>query len=151
MKPAMMEAPVRAVVVALDAMMADNARAMYGQHPMAASSSDKGGSGIDDGINGIIVVGGIVIRVIVVVDAADKDPAEMMPVNESMTGISGNACSDGRCGNARCADDAAANERVRHAATAEAVAAASTAPMTNLNRQSVGNRFRRRSARIDRR
>ena len=92
----MVEAPVRAVIMALDAMMADDARAMHGQHPMAASSSDKGGSGIDDGIsgvNGIVVGGGIVIRVIVVIDAADKNPAEMTPVDESTTGISGTSIS----------------------------------------------------------
>src|SRR5579872_184202 len=111
--PAMMEAPVRAVIVALDAMMADDARAVHGQHPVAASSSDKGGSGIDDGISGvtgIVVVGGIVIRIIVVVDAADKNPAEMAPVSKSMSGISGagisrdtghsGGCDDGRSTNA---------------------------------------------------
>jgi hypothetical protein len=71
MKPAMMEAPVHAVVMALDAMMADDARAMHGQHPMAASSSDKGGSGID---GETIIIIGVVIRIVVVIDAADKAP-----------------------------------------------------------------------------
>src|SRR6202012_833637 len=100
MMPAMVEAPVRAVIMALDAMMADDARAMHGQHPVAASSSDKGGSGIDDGIsgvNGIVVGGGIVIGVIVVVNAADKTPAEMTPVGEAMTGISRDTRNSGRC------------------------------------------------------
>lgn len=140
--PAVMEVPVRAVGVALDAMMANDARAMHGQHPMAASSSDKGGSGIDDrigGINRLVVVGGIVIRVIVVVDAADKNPAEMMPVNESMAGISRNTgCGDtGRRDNG-CntnADRATTHERAAHAAakavaTAPAAGAAATASTT---------------------
>src|SRR6202012_3797319 len=121
MMPAMVEAPVREVIMALDAMMADDTRAMDGQHPVAASSSDKGGSGIDDGIsgvNGIVVGGGIVIRGIVVIDAADKNPAEMTPVDESTTGISGTSISRDtshrrRRGNASRtdADRAAANER----------------------------------------
>ena len=129
-----------AVVMALDAMVADDARAMHGRHPMAASSSDKGGSGIDDGISGInriVVVGGIVIRIIVVVDAADKNPAEVMPPSEPMAGISGNGISrdtrnSGRRDKGRStnADRAAANKRTAHVATAAETATAAPAART---------------------
>ena len=70
-------------IVARGPMMTDDARAMHGQHPAAASSSDKGG------IDGrIIVVIGVVVRIVVVIDAADKSPAEVASVNEGATGKS---------------------------------------------------------------
>lgn len=127
--PAMMEAPVNTVGVTLGPVMADNTRTVHGQHPIAASSSDKGGSGID-GVSGFIVgVIGIVIRVIVVIDAADKDPAEMMvPVDESMSGEMCNARPGNGCRNARrCrADGAAADEGAARAAGAETAEAMTT-------------------------
>ena len=49
---AMMMAPMD-TMVAYGAMMTDDARAMHGQHPVAASSSDKGG--VDGGI--IVIIG----------------------------------------------------------------------------------------------
>ena len=42
--PAVMMAPVDAVVMSRGTMVTDDARAMHGQHPAATSSSDKGGA-----------------------------------------------------------------------------------------------------------
>jgi hypothetical protein len=92
--PAVMVAPVNTVVMTRGAMVTDDARAMHGQHPAAASSNDKGGSGID---GGIIVDLGIVIRIIVVIDAADKNPAEATPMTEAVAGKSRSSGNDRGC------------------------------------------------------
>ena len=113
--PAVMMAPVDTVVMARGAMVTDDARTMHGQHPAAASSSDKGGSGID---GGIIVIVGIVIRIIVVIDAADKNPAEVTPMTKAVASKSRSPCNDRR----RHADRAAANDGATHAASAAATA-----------------------------
>src|ERR1700735_5030368 len=88
---AVMVAPVT-TIMPRGPMVADDARAMYGQHPAATSSSDKDGSRID---GGIIVGVGIVIRIIVVIDAADKSPAEVTPVTETAAGRSRSSCDRG--------------------------------------------------------
>lgn len=77
---AVMVAPVDPVV-ARGAMMASDARAMHGHHPAAASSTDKDGDGIDGRIIGIVVIIGVAIRVVVVIDAANK---EAMPMPETV-------------------------------------------------------------------
>src|ERR1700744_1667987 len=105
-------------------MVADEARGMYGQHPAATSSSDKDGSRID---GGIIVGVGIVIRIIVVIDAADKSPSEVTTGTEAVTGKPRHSWGAG----GRRADRAAANESTTHAANAAAAApttASSTTP-----------------------
>src|SRR5580693_5415932 len=107
---AVMVAPVT-MVMPRGPMVADDARAMHGQHPAAASSSDKGGSGID---GGIIVSVGIVIRIIVVIDAADKSPAEVTPMTKAATGKSRSSGNDRGCR----ADHAAANDGATRATSA---------------------------------
>lgn len=139
--PAVMMAPVDTVVMSRGTMVTDEARAMHGQHPAAAFSSDKGGSRID---GGIIVVIGSVVRIIVVIDAADKNPAEVTPVTETVAGKSRRSSNDRR----RRADRAAANDGAAHATCATAAApptassattAASTMTAANFNRQFAGN------------
>src|ERR1700729_4065392 len=115
--PAVMVAPVNTVVMTRGAMVTDDARAMHGQHPAAASSSDKGGSGIDGG--GIVGVGPV-IRIILVIDAADKNPAEVPPVTETAAGKSRSSCDRG------CRADRAAAKDSRTIHTASAAAAAPT-------------------------
>jgi len=146
---AMMMAPMD-TMVAYGAMMTDDARAMHGQHPVAASSSDKGGV---DG--GIIVIIGIVIRVVVVIDAADKGPAEVTPMAKGAAGKSRISRNSSR------ADRTAANGRTTKTATkartttaAVATTAAATmttaAATTDFNRPPIGNRVTDRShSRID--
>jgi hypothetical protein len=112
--PAVMVAPVD-TIVSRGAMATDDARTMHGQHPAAASTSDKGGSGID---GGIIVIVGIVIRIIVVIDAAGKNPAEVTPMTKAVAHKSRSACNDRRCRASR----AAANDGATHAASAAATA-----------------------------
>jgi hypothetical protein len=114
--PAVMVAPVNTVVMTRGAMVTDDARAMHGQHPAAASSSDKGGSGID---GGIVVGVGIVIRIIVVIDAADKNPAEVTPMTKAVAYKSRSSCNDRRC---RADRAAAKDSRTAHAASATATA-----------------------------
>lgn len=147
---AVMVAPVT-MVMPRGPMVADDARAMHGQHPAATSSSDKDGSRID---GGIIVGVGIVIRIIVVIDAADKSPSEVTTVTEAVTGKPRHSCE----GRGRRADRAAANESTTHAANAAAAApttASSTTttaamPATDLDHQAIGNRLARTCAcRID--
>ena len=150
--PAMMVAPVDAVVMAFGAI-ADDARAMHSQHPAAASSSDKGGNWIDGIICSVVV--GIIVRIIVVIDAADKNPAEAMPVN-AMAGKSRGSYNGRRRGDGR--RRATANERTADAAEAAgtmptapttsgasaATATATTAAVSaaDLNRQSAGSGLR---------
>ena len=142
--PAMMVAPVD-TVMACGAMMADDARAMHGQHPAAASSSDKGVDGI---VGRIVVVVGVVVWIVVVIDATDKHPVEVMPVTERSAGISGT----GRNGGSSRADaanssaaEAASGETTTSAKTAASAAATTTAsatmPAANFDRQTVGNGF----------
>lgn len=139
--PAVMMAPVDTVVMSRGTMVTDDARAMHGQHPAAASSSDKGGSRID---GGIIIVIGSVVRIIVVIDATDKNPAEMTPVIETVAGKSRRSSND----RGRRADRAAANNSATYATCATAAApptasptttAASTMTAANFNRQFAGN------------
>jgi hypothetical protein len=113
--PAVMVAPVD-TIVSRGAMVTDDARTMHGQHPAAASTSDKGGSGID---GGIIVIVGIVIRIIVIIGAADKNPAEVTPMTKAVAHKSRSACSDRRC---RADRAAAKDSRTAHAASATATA-----------------------------
>src|ERR1700761_1303913 len=87
--PAMMVTPMQAVMPC-GAMSTNDARATHCHHPSAASSSDKGG--ID---RGILVVIGIIIGVVVVVDASDKGAAEVTPVPEPAAGKSGTSCDAG--------------------------------------------------------
>jgi hypothetical protein len=70
MMPAVMGVPV-ATVMSRGAMMTDDAPTMHRQNPATTSSSDKGGSGID---GETIIIIGVVIRIVVVIDAADKAP-----------------------------------------------------------------------------
>ncbi len=151
--PAVMVAPV-ATVMSRGAVMADDARTMHGQNPAAASSSNKGGSVIDRGINVII---GVVIRIVVVIDAADKSPAEVTPVNEPVAGKSRSPRDNrGRRADRTAMNDGSATHASGTAATtppaasaAATVAAASTA--TNLDHQSMGGRLANASAcRMDR-
>lgn len=155
---AMMVMPVRAMMMARDPMMADDARTIHGQHPVAASSSDISGNGIG---RRIIVIVGIVVRVVVVVDAADEHAVEMM-MEEGMARISRTS----RNGRSSRADGATANDGAaeRSAAKAAAHAAASANVTTtsttsatsvtaaDLNRQSVDSRLAgNRHSRIERR
>jgi hypothetical protein len=112
--PAVMVAPVD-TIVSRGAMVTDDARTMHGQHPAAASASDKGGSGID---GGIIVIVGIVIRIIVVIDAADKNPAEVTPMTKAVASKSRSPCNDRGCR----ANRAAVNDGATHAASAATIA-----------------------------
>jgi hypothetical protein len=114
--PAVMVAPVDTVVMARRAMVTDDARTIHGQHPAAASTSDKGGSGID---GGIIVIIGIIIRIIVVIDAPDKNLSEVTPMTKAVAHKSRSACSDRRC---RADRAAAKDSRTAHAASATATA-----------------------------
>ena len=164
--PARMVAPVRAVVMAFRAMT-DNARAMHRRHPVAASSSDKDGGGVNDRTVGIVVVARIVIRIIVVIDASDNEPAEVMPVkavphhalvhealtHEALTGKPRSTRNTRRrrdhrrsrtCGAAtnEGAVHAAAHKTVTAAPTATTVAATSTSAAmsaANFNGQPVGD------------
>lgn len=148
MMSAVIVAPMDTIVT-YGAMMTDDARAVHSQHPVAASCSDKGGV---DG--GIIVIIGIVIRVVVVIDAADKSSAEVTPMAKGTAGKSGRP----RNGNSR-ADRTASNGSATKAATktrTAAATAANTAPaMTtaaDFNHPSIGNRLADGShSRIDRR
>ena len=160
--PAVMVAPVNTVVMTRGAMVTDDARAMHGQHPAAASSNDKGGSGID---GGIVVGVGIVIRIIVVI-AADKNPAEVTPVTETMAGKSRSSCDRGCRADRAAAKDGGATH-AGAAATAPTTASSSSTsttttttamPAANFNRPLVGNSLfvcnspaNFRHARIDRR
>ena len=81
---AIVVAPIE-TVMARNAMMTKNARAMHGDHLAACSSSDKGG--IDGGI--IVIVGVIVIRIVVVIDATDKHTMDVTAMSKSMPGKSG--------------------------------------------------------------
>jgi hypothetical protein len=113
--PAVMVAPVDTVVMARRAMVTDDARTIHGQHPAAASTSDKGGSGID---GGIIVIIGIIIRIIVVIDAPDKNPSEVTPMTKAVARKSRSSCNDRR----GSADRTAANDSATHAASTAATA-----------------------------
>ena len=156
--PAVMVAPVNTVVMTRGAMVTDDARAMHGQHPAAASSSDKGGSGID---GGIVVGVGIVIRIIVVIDAADKNPAEVTPVTETAAGKSRSSCDRGCRADRAAAKDSGATHASAAAAAPTTASSSSTAaamPAANFNRPLVGNSLfvynspaNFRHARIDRR
>lgn len=152
---AVMVAPVDAMM-ARGAMMADDTRTMHRQHPAAASTSDEGGRGID-GRN--IVIVGIVIRIVIVIDAADKRPAEAMPVSEGTSGKSRGACNGT---NDAAANDSAAKSSSPEAASAttatEATAAMATTtsatamPAANFDRQSIRSRLAcARRSRIERR
>jgi len=134
-------------MVASGAMMTDDARAMHGQHPAATSSSDKGG--ID---GGIIVIIGIVIRIVVVIDAANKSSAEVTPVSKGAAGKSRTSCDDRRPGADRAATNDSATKAAATAHTATAVAAATAMSAANFNRQRAGNRLARAChSRINRR
>ena len=138
--PAVMVAPVNTVVMTRGAMVTDDARTMHGQHPAAASSNDKGGSGID---GGIVVGVGIVIRIIVVIDATDKNPAEVAPVTETVAGKSRSSRDRGCRADRAAAKDSGATH-AGAAATAPTTASSSTStaaamPAANFNRQLVGN------------
>ena len=133
---AVMVVPV-ATVMSRGPMVADDARTMHGQHPAAASTSDKGGSGID---GGIIVIVGITIRIVVVIDAADKNPAEVTPMTKAVAYKSRSSRNDRRCR----ADRTAVNHGAGAAATAPTTTSSSTStaaamPAANFNRQLVGN------------
>lgn len=168
---AVMVAPVDTVMTR-GAVMADDARAMNRQNSAAASSTDKSGNGIGRlGIDGgFVVIIGIVIRIIVVIDAADKGAAEVTMMEEVVAGkarASRNACRC--CDNRRSsADGAAANDRAAEMtgsetmSPAETAAAATTAASTttsssamsaaNFNRPFIGGgRSQVRHARMHRR
>ena len=146
---AVMVAPMD-TMMACGAMVANDARAMHGHHPAATSASDKGRI---DGRIGVII--GIIIRIVVVIDATDKSPAEVTPVDESVpakTMASCNACRS-RADRA-AANDSAANTttRAKTAAAAVTTASASASMSVDFNHQSVGNRLRGAChSRIDRR
>lgn len=147
---AVMVAPMD-TMVAGGAMMTDDARAVHGQHPVAPSSSDKGG--ID---GGIIVIIGIVVRVVVVIDAADKNSAEVTPMAKGAAGKSGRS----RNSSSSRADRTAANGSATKAATKTRTAAATASTTTttamsaaaDFDRPSIRNRLADCShPRIDRR
>ena len=163
MMPAMMVAPVNAVVMAIGAMLADDARAVRGQYPVAACAADQDRSGIG---NGIVVIGGIVIRIVVVIDAADKNPVMPMEAvpHVAMAHVSVRPSNTPWRGNERRRpgpDRATANKRAAHAATAEAAAAAkattavsaatAVTATTNLDRRYARDWPGDCTARIDRR
>ena len=143
-------APVDTVMTR-GAMMTDDARAMNRQHSAAASSSDKGRNGIDGlGIDSGFVV--IVIRIIVVIDAADKGAAEVAVMEEGPADKSRTCCNAGHAG----ADRATAHDRTAEAASGDATSAAKTAegaaattaaaatsstamPTTNFNHPFIGS------------
>ena len=144
---AVMVAPVD-TVMARGAMATDDARAMHRQHPAATSSSDKRRTGIDGlGIDSGFVV--IVIRIIVVIDAADKGAAEVAVMEEGPADKSRTCCNAGHAG----ADRAGAHDRAAEAASGDATSAAkanSTAatpaatssaamPATNFNHPFIGS------------
>ena len=153
--PAMMVAPVNAVVVAIGAMLADDARAIRGQYPVAASAADQDRSGIGDRIIGIVVIGAIVIRIVVVIDATDKDPVMPMEAvpHAAMAGMSVGSCNTPWRGNERRRpgpDRATANKRAAHAATTKAASTAkATAAVsaTTASAMSAAANFDRRHAR----
>ena len=134
---AVMVAPMD-TMVACGPMMTDDARAVHGQHPVAPSSSDKGG--ID---GGIIVIIGIVVRVVVVIDAADKNSAEVTPMAKGAAGKSGRS----RNSSSSRADRTAANGSAAKAATKARTAAATASTTTttamsaaaDFDRPSIGN------------
>jgi hypothetical protein len=136
--PAVMVAPVNTVVMTRGAMVTDDARAMHGQHPAAASSNDKGGSGID---GGIVVGVGIVIRIIVVIDATDKNPAEVAPVTETVAGKSRSSRDRGcRADRAAAKDSGATHAGAAATAPTTASSSSSTAvPAADFNRPLIGN------------
>lgn len=146
---AVMVAPMD-TMVACGPMMTDDARAVHGQHPVAPSSSDKGG--ID---GGIIVIIGIVVRVVVVIDAADKNSAEVTPMAKGAAGKSGRSPNDCRSRADRTAANGSATKAATKTRTAAATASATATAMTaaaDFDRPSIRNRLADCShPRIDRR
>ena len=146
--PALMMAPV-GMGVARSAMMTDDARAIRGHDRAAAWSSDK--TGIDGGIICRIVVVGIIIGVVVVIDATNEYPAEAMPVSKSMPGKS-SAARDGGSGAVRTAANGGATVTATTAITTAMAASAAAVSATHFNGQFIGGSLARSSAAgIDRR
>ena len=153
---ALMVAPMGAVTVPCGATMADDTRAMHGQHPAAASSGDIGGDGIG---RRIIVIVGIVVRVVVVIHAADKHAVEvMMMMEERMAGPSGTSrnsrgsCADRSTANGGAAEGTTRKAAARTAAKVAATTASSAMTAANFNRRSVRRRLAgNRRSRIKRR
>jgi len=120
------------------AMMAKDALPIRSHHQAAAWSS------YNTGIDGGIVVIGIIIGVVVVIDAANEYAAEAMPVTKPVSGKSGTPRNDGRSR----AVGAAATPAIATATTTSGTAAATA----DFNREPVGDSLAGgRAARIDRR
>ena len=147
--PALMMAPV-GMGVARSAMMTDDARAIRGHDRAAAWRSDK--TGVDGGIICRIIVVGIIIRVVVVIDAADEHPTKAMPVSKPMPGKSRTPCNDGGSGAVRAAANEGATVTATTAITTAMAASAAAVSATHFNRQFIGGSLARNSAAgIDRR
>ena len=141
-----MMAPV-GMVMARGAMAANNARAIHGPYQAAARWGDKAGTG------GRIIVIGIIIRVVIVIGAANEHPAEAMPASKTVSGKSVSPRNDGRSS----ADRAAMNGRTTKTAaaakpTAKTATTAAAVSAVNFNREPIGGSLAGGgTSRIDRR
>ena len=143
--PAAMVAPMNAMM-ARDAMMADDARAMHGEHPAAAASSNNGGNGID---GRIVVIVTVVVRIIVVINTADKHAVEVAMMDKGMPGKSRTSRDGGSSGaetgatandgTAKSTGGAAPAETSATAAAATSTSTATAMSATNFNRQFAGD------------
>jgi hypothetical protein len=151
MMPAVMMAPV-GMGMARAAMMANDTRAMHGQYPAAATSSDKGGSGID---GRIVVVVGVAVWVVVVIDATHEHPAEAVPVAKAVPGKSRTSCDDRRCNGSRSGTERAAANGGPTETTATAASpttSSTTVSTANFNREPIDDSVAGSStSRMDRR
>ena len=139
--PAVMMAPM-SMDVARGAMRAKDALPIRSHHQAAAWSSDN--TGIDDGIIVIGII--IIIRVVVVIDAADEHPAEAMPVSKPVSGKSGTPRNDGRPGAVRAAANGGATETATAAITTAMTASAAAVSTSDFNRESIGGSHARSCA-----
>ena len=119
--PAVMMAPM-GMGVTRDAMRAKDALPIRSHHQAAAWSSDN--TGIDDGIIVIGII--IIIRVVVVIDAADEHSAEAMPVSKPVSGKPGSPCDHRGSRAERTAANGGATEAAATADTTAAAAASAT-------------------------
>ena len=149
--PAVMMAPI-GMVATRGATMTKDALPIRGHHQVAAWCSDN--TGVDGGIICRIIVIGIIIRVVVVIDAADEHPAKAMPVSKPVSGKSGSPCDDAGSGAERAAANGGAAETATTADATAAVTASATAaatmPAADFNREPIGGSLVcSRTARID--
>jgi hypothetical protein len=145
MMRAVMMAPV-GVGATRGAMMAKDALPIRSHHQAAAWCSDN------TGIDGGIIVIGIIIGVVVVIDAANEYAADAMPVTKPVSGKSGTPRNDGRPGAVRAAANGGATETATAAITTAMTASAAAVSTADFNRESIGGSLAcRRASWIDRR